>query len=447
MQSTVATAVVDGQKAGSNVEASGGAGTAIELFRKRVAASGNKVATRHKAGGVWHTQSWSDWYTASREIAGGLRSLGIGTGDRVCLLAGTRMEWMLCDVGIVMAGAVTVPIYQSNTAEQAEYIISDSDAKIVLVEDPVQLEKLLSPAIRGKLTGVLRVVLVSDVAQLEKPDARGRTTVKLEEVLPKGHGDWAWVESLAGLRSEGKKWIGANPGALEKGWAEVTPAHTFTIVYTSGTTGPPKGVVLNHGSIVFECAAIEKALPITEEDEQLLFLPLAHIFAKVLAWKSIAAGAPMAFAEGVPQLVVNMQEIRPTFMGAVPRVYEKVYVKLQASFAAKLEKPLLGNLVRWALDVGKRCSVELQAGRTPMGWLAVEQAIADKLIFSKVKATFGGRLKYFIHNSVGNLRRQGARLAYQRAALLSGLAPARRFDELHRRRAMDDRLLGPADRW
>src|SRR5262249_17021839 len=158
----------------------------------------------------------------------------------------TRPEWMYADIGILMAGGVTVPIYQSNLPHECEYIINDSGAKVVFVENPAQLEKLMAE--REKFLGVLKVVYFDSGAKLEKPDARGRTELKLDDVLTSG--DKPWVMSLAELRAEGEKWLGQHAGELEKRWAEIKPEDSFTFVYTSGTTGPPKGVVLTHKNIV-----------------------------------------------------------------------------------------------------------------------------------------------------------------------------------------------------
>jgi long-chain acyl-CoA synthetase len=370
--------------------------TAIQMFQDRVAQSGSQVAMRYKEGGAWRTLTFADWDRSARELCGGLRLLGVGEGDRVCLLASTRHEWVEADVAIVMAGAVTVPIYQSNTPEQCEYIISDSGAKVVIAEDPAQLAKLLDPDVRPKLGKVAKIILMSDEALLERADAQGRLRITLAEVLPQGHADRAWVQSFADARAAGRQWLEQSSGALEKTWEGITPDHTFTIVYTSGTTGPPKGVVLTHRCMVAECDAVGQRLPLTTEDEQLLFLPLAHIFAKLLEWVAIASGSRIAFAEGIAKLGENMKEVKPTFMGSVPRVYEKVFVKIQSNFAEKKKKAIAKLLVDWALSVGKRRSLELQAGRVPTGLLGLQVRLVDKLIFSKVQANFGGRMRFFI---------------------------------------------------
>jgi len=374
--------------------ASGGAPrSGLDLFADRVARSGGRPALQRKVHGRWKSSTWSEWDRAAREIAGGLRALGVGEGDRVALLSGTRQEWVECDVGILMAGAVTVPIYPSSTPEQCEYIITDSGSSVVVVEDPHQLDKLLVPAVRAKLAGVTRVVCIADVAYLDRPDAHGRIEPRLDDVLPPGSADRDWVGSLRDLRAAGATWLNDHVGALDEIRAAIGPDHLFSIVYTSGTTGPPKGAVLTHDNVAATATALRDLLGLGETDEQLLFLPLSHIFARILEWGAVLYGCKTSFAESIPKLVQNMQEVRPTFLGAVPRVYEKAYVKLQTSFADRRKKPVSKLLIDWAMQQGKRRSLREQGGVHQHG-LAVR--MADRLVFDKVRATFGGRLKFFL---------------------------------------------------
>jgi len=366
--------------------------TALDVFAERIAASGDRVALRRKASGTWRTSSWRDWDQAAREVAGGLIELGVQPGDRVVILANTRAEWVECDVGILMAGAATVPIYPSSTAEQSAYIIGDSGAQVVIVEDPHQLEKLYHPAVAAELAAVKTVVYMTDVADLEKPDAAGRTAPTLDDVLP-GGADRGRLLALADLRERGGGWLDGNPGKLDELRAGIGPDTAATFIYTSGTTGPPKGVILTHANLAFECEAMKDLLGLDPDDEQMLFLPLAHVFAKVLLWVSVAIGASTAFAESTAKLVGNMQEVKPTFMGAVPRVYEKAYVRIQGNFEAKRKKWLGRKIIDFALRKGRERSQRQQAGQ-PVGGFGLR--MADRLVFSKVQATFGGRIRFFI---------------------------------------------------
>ena len=365
--------------------------SAVDVFTGRVARSGSRVALKYKQAGSWRPMTWTEWDTASREIAGGLIELGVATGDRVAILAGTRLEWMLCDVGILRAGAVVVPIYPSSLPDQVEYILRDSGCGIVIAEDPHQLEKLLE--VKGSLGAVRKVILVSDRADLERPDRQGRTTVTLADVLPPGSAASDWVISLSVLRQKGAGWLDKNPERLDQVCGEIDPAQAATFIYTSGTTGPPKGVVITHANLVFECTAVENLLGIGPEDEQVLFLPLAHSFARVVAWAAIAIGASTAFAEGIPQLIANMGEVKPTFVAAVPRVFEKAYAKIQAGLEEKRQKPISRAIIDWSLAAGRDRSTRQLRGEQPGG---LRLKIADRLVFEKLRATFGGRLKFFV---------------------------------------------------
>jgi long-chain acyl-CoA synthetase len=363
---------------------------AVVMFTDRVQASTDKPVLRWKEAGTWRQASWRQWDQASRQIAGGLVALGVGKGERSCVLANTRPEWLYCDIGILMAGGVTVPIYQSNLAHECEYIINDCGAKIVFVENPQQLQKLMAE--RDKLAGVVRVIYFDAVAKLDKPDAQGRTELGLDDVIAAG--DKPWLMSLAELRAAGEIWLGEHAGELEKRWADIKADDSFTFVYTSGTTGPPKGVVLTHKNIVWECDSMREVLPVDETDEQLLFLPMAHIFAKILEWTSIAKGSRIAFAESIAKIKDNLGEVRPTFMCAVPRVLEKVYLGILGNRNAS--PPTKQRIFDWAFSVGKQVSHYKQRHQpVPLG-LTLKNRVATRLVFQKIQAVLGGRIRFLV---------------------------------------------------
>jgi len=364
--------------------------TYVAMFNERVRESGDRTALKTKKEGVWEDISWNQWSSLSRQVAAGLIELGMSTGDKVNIQSNTRYEWVVSDIGILVGGGVTVPIYQSNTAEQCQYIIADSDARFVFVEDPIQVEKLLQ--VRDQIPNVQKVITFSENATLPAPNDKGRTAIALDDVVSSE--DAEWIVSFDQLLTAGKKAL-ANGGddEINKRCEGITSDDLCTIVYTSGTTGNPKGVTLTHGNFAFEANAV-LILGIGPADCQLLFLPLAHIFAKVMVAAFVKSGAITAFAEGILQAVGNMQEIQPTIVASVPRVYEKVYTKVMAGAAQA--GGVKQKLVNWACSVGEEICAAHTAGKNPGISLRIRHNIAMKLVGSKVHAIFGGRIQQFV---------------------------------------------------
>ncbi len=335
--------------------------TAVEMWQRRVAKTAAGPAFRHFVGEGWKTISYAEADATARQIAAGLVAAGVVPGDRVCLLAQTRVEWALCDVAILLAGGVTVPIYASNTAEQCEFIVRDCGAKIVIVEDATQRDKLLP--LRDRLFTVTQIVQIVEEA-----------------------GGGNLVRSLTALRDDGRRWLEAQKGAgALDGHAEtVGPDSMFTIVYTSGTTGTPKGVVLTHENLTSSVCSAVRAMQVNAGDEQYLFLPLAHILARQTIWVGFEAGYVTTFSRGTNQIKEDLVAVRPTFMAGVPRIYEKFYAGVSAALAQGTG--LKRRLADWALRSGRAHAASLRAGEHPGGpghWLA------DKLVLSKLRARLG----------------------------------------------------------
>jgi long-chain acyl-CoA synthetase len=358
---------------------------AIDLWSDRVKKDADRVAFKHKADGAWQSTTWGQSDAAAREVAAGLAAAGIAPGDKVCILSQSRLEWMLCDVGILLCGGVPVPIYASNTSEQCAFIVRDAGARAVIVEDAAQLEKML--AVRPHLSPPPQLIFVDGDAVLERPDAKGRTHVRIADVRPVGD---AQVCSLTELRERGRAWQASNAGVLEDRTKFVSADTMFTIIYTSGTTGTPKGALLSHRNLTSAMASACRAMTLFREDEQLLFLPMAHVLGRELAWVAVQGGITTWFAESIAKLKDNLMEARPTYMAGVPRVFEKFYAGVQA--ALKKGSPIKLKLVDWALGVGRRVAATLLKGNGsgPLGFsLSLERAIADKLVFSKLRARLG----------------------------------------------------------
>jgi long-chain acyl-CoA synthetase len=336
--------------------------TAVEMWRRRVAQSPSRPAFSYFAGGAWKAMTFAEAEVAVREIAAGLVAGGVVPGDRVCLLAQTRVEWALCDVAILLAGGVTVPIYASNTAEQCEFIIRDAGAKLVIVEDDAQRDKVLP--LRDRLFTVTRLI------QIDRADGDG------------AGGDF--VQSLAALRGAGRSWLGGHARELDAHAETVGPESMFTIVYTSGTTGTPKGVVLTHDNLTASICSNVRAMRLGESDVQYLFLPLAHILARQTVWAGFEVGFTTAFSRGTNQIREDLGAVRPTFMAAVPRVFEKFYAAVTVGL--KQGSSLKQSLAAWGLRTGMAHAAALRAGK-PAGGLG--HWLADKLVLSKLRARLG----------------------------------------------------------
>ena len=342
----------------------------VDIFHHRVESTPDADAMYGRQNGQWYTLTWRESAARVRKIACGLLSLGQERAGRVAILSGTRPEWVLADLGILAAAGATTTIYPSNTPEECAYILSDSGTVFCFAENLVQVGKLLE--IRADVPAVQRVILIDGAAPAGEP----------------------WVITLAELEAAGSAWDAGHPGEYERVSGSVTREDLATLIYTSGTTGKPKGVMLAHDNWVFEGEAIAEMALLRDDDKQYLFLPLAHSFAKVLEIGFIITGAPTAIDGSIDDLVENLGVVKPTVMGAVPRIFEKVYNKVVTG--AREAGGLKYKIFTWAVAVGRKVSALRQKGQEPGGLLALKHKIADKLVFSKLKARFGGRIRYFV---------------------------------------------------
>ena len=322
-------------------------------------------------GKEWRSLTWSETGSRVRAIASGLRALGLAEEERVAILAGTRLEWILADLGILCAGGATTTIYPSSTAEECTYILKDSQTTIVFAENDGQVKKLLEQ--RAELPTLKKVVVIE------------------------GSGDGDWVVTLAQLEEQGRAFDTLHPEAYEKVISAVRTDSLATLIYTSGTTGKPKGVELTHDCWLYEAEGIDALGLIKAEHRQYLWLPLAHAFGKVLEVAQIRIGFCTAVDGRIDKLIENLAVVKPTFVAAVPRIFEKVYNKVVAG--AKEAGGLKLKIFHWAFKVGREVSRLRQSGKEPSGLLGIKYAIATKLVFSKLQARFGGKLQYFISGS------------------------------------------------
>lgn len=352
----------------------------IRMMEARVQRTPDLPALRCKLQGVWRTWTWLDWLRMGQGIAAALITrLGVARGDRVALVAPSSLEWALCDLGIALTGAVSVPIYPSSTPTQAAYVLRDSGATVAIVAHAGDI-----PGLRGLEHGV-------------------QTWVALA-----GRGD-ADVTPFEQLQADGAAALAATTPRLAELAAAIDLADPFTIVYTSGTTGTPRGVVLSHRNLVYEAWAIKNVIAADRSDEQLMVLPLAHVFARHLLWGAVEQGAVTAFVPGGPDHVAALdaafQEVAPTFMGAVPRFYDRFYAEVQGDIRRA------GAITQAAFDrcmaVGRKVSQCRQRGQAVPGALALKMNLADRLFFARIRKQFGGRLRFFVSGGAP-LRREVA---------------------------------------
>ena len=364
--------------------------TLLSIFAAQVERSPRRTALRYRSGGIWRKRTWREWRDSARELASALCAYGVEPGDRVAILSHTRIHWALADLGILHASAATVPIYPTLLPDMVGAILSDSGARIVIVEDPVQLAKIVHPD-AGALPALERAIVIDRVSRLERPDEVGRLDVAVADVL--GANPLA-VSTFDEALELGRARIEERPSELDEVARRVGPDTLAAIYYTSGTSGEPKGVRLTHDNFVFETAELRDLMPVGPSDEQLLFLPLAHIVAKLTVMLQLRVGFVTSFAASMEQAADDCAEVRPTFIVGVPRVYEKIQ-------EAVVEIGARGGDVQqrvfaWALETGRRVSELRRRGGEPGALLSLQHRSAERLVFSKVKERLGGRIRFML---------------------------------------------------
>ncbi|HEY7722757.1 MAG TPA: long-chain fatty acid--CoA ligase [Pedococcus sp.] len=341
------------------------------LFRDRVEQTPNAEAFRFARGDEWVSVTWSEVREVAYRMAAGLIALGIGPEDRVAVASSTRYEWALADLSVMCAGGATTTIYPTTMSTDVAFILSNSDCRVVFAEDDAQVAKLRER--RADIPAVTRIVTFD------------------------GSGDGDWVISLADLEKLGTDLLATNPSAVDDRIDALTPERLATIIYTSGTTGRPKGVRLTHDAWTYEAAAVDAIDILHPDDLQYLWLPLAHVFGKVLLTLPLQMGFPTAIDGRIDKIVDNLAVVKPTFMGAAPRIFEKAYGRITMMVAE--EGGVKAKLFAWAIGVGREVAEMRARGQEPTGMLARKFALADKLVLHKVRARFGGRVRFFISGS------------------------------------------------
>jgi long-chain acyl-CoA synthetase len=338
------------------------------LFLDRVAKSPSSEAFRYPKGDAWESITWQQAGDRVEALAAGLLSLGLESEQRVGIVSGTRYEWILADLAVMCAAGATTTVYPSTNAEDTAYILSDSESRFVFAEDDEQLAKLRER--KNELPHLAKVVTFDGTA------------------------DGDWVISLDQLAELGAAYLAEHPGVIADKAAAISPEQLATLIYTSGTTGRPKGVRLRHESWVYEGESIRVQNILDESDLQFLWLPMAHSFGKVLLSAQLACGFASAVDGRVEKIVDNCATVKPTFMGAAPRIFEKAYGRIQTMQAA--EGGAKEKIFNKAFEVGLKVESLKREGKSVPLLLKLQHGLFDKLVFSKVRERFGGRVRFFI---------------------------------------------------
>jgi long-chain acyl-CoA synthetase len=310
------------------------------------------------------TQEFGD---GVKHLALGLRALGFAAGQKLCVLSENRPAWTMTDFATLCAGGLTVPIYTTLVPEQIRYIVDDSDAVIVVVSNADHWKKV--EPLRAGLTKVKHYITFAEEAP-------------------------AGVLTLKEVMDKGKAMAAAQPGLFDELVARVKPGDEATLIYTSGTTGVPKGVILTHDNLVSNIKTAAGLIEFTEKDTALSFLPLSHILERMVMFTYIYRGCTVAYAESVEAVAQNLLEVRPHLMVSVPRVFEKIYTKVMDQVLAS--PALRRKIFFWALKVGKAYGALKIDGKPIPGGLSLRHALAAKLVFSKIIAKTGGRVRLFV---------------------------------------------------
>jgi len=333
--------------------------------------TGGEAETDEEA--TWRSITYREMWDWIGDVAAGLRALGVGPDDRVCIISRTRPAWLVADLASLSLGAVSCPIYPSSEPNQAAFIINNVGAKLVFVENAQQAAKIES--IRAECPTLETLVVF---------DERGD--------LPAGIVGFDHIFDRA-------KAVENDREAWQAGWESIGRDDLATVIHTSGTTADPKGAMLTHGNLVFNYEAVTQVVDFTPEDLFLSWLPLSHIYERVAGMVvPLGRGCAIAYAEPiVERLPANMVEVQPTVMVAVPRLYERVYARVISTVESG--PAVRQRIFHWAAGLGKQKYANHLAGRSDSPWLRLQLSVADRLVFAKIRARTGGRVRYFVSGS------------------------------------------------
>jgi long-chain acyl-CoA synthetase len=344
--------------------------TLTELFTAAVERFRERECMRSRRGGQWQSLSFGDVGRRVRELTLGLHALGVKRGDKIAIWSENRPEWTIGDLASLALGAVDVPIYTTQAPDQVEYVLTNSGARAIFVSGAFLQEAV---EIRNRVPSVEFVICFD-----HSENSPGEALITAEELI-----------------DDGRALFGEQPDLYETLWKQARPDDLATLLYTSGTTGEPKGVMLSHKNLVANVLGSCRWLGLEGRDDiALTYLPFSHIFERAVIYVYLHVGTVVAFAESIDSVADNMREVRPTAMTSVPRMFEKIYARIlqkgsEAGFPRK-------QIFFWALGVGRRWSQSLEREGKPGWWLNLTHRIADALVFKKWREAVGGRIRVFI---------------------------------------------------
>jgi long-chain acyl-CoA synthetase len=326
-------------------------------------------------GERWTSVTWAETGEQVARLAAGLLALGLEPEQRVGIASGTRYEWILADLAVMCAAGATTTVYPSTNAEDTAYILSDSECRVLFAEDDEQISKIREH--RSELPHLAKVVT------FDPSTSSGRAA-----------GDGDWLIGLEDLGALGDTYLAEHDGVIRATAEKIAPDQLATLIYTSGTTGRPKGVRLTHRSWVYEGSAIQAQEILDESDLEFRWLPMAHSFGKVLLSTQLACGFAAAIDGRVDRIVDNLGVVKPTFMGAAPRIFEKAHARIVTMQAA--EGGAKEAIFKQAFKVGTAYDRAVHEGRSPGVLLTAQRRLFDRLVFAKIRDRFGGRVRFFI---------------------------------------------------
>lgn len=373
------------------------ASNVARMFLDRVERTPEREAYRFPDGAQWRSSTWRETGERVRGLAAGLIALGIEPEERVAIASTTRFEWILADLATMCAGAATTTVYPSTVSSDVAFILADSHSRIVFAEDEEQVAKLRER--RSELPALTKVVVL---------DAAGLGTAE-------SSADNGWTITLDELAALGERMLADQPGVIDERVAQIGGGNLATLIYTSGTTGRPKGVRIRHDSWTYEGAAIAALDILSLDDVQYLWLPMAHAFGKVLLTTQLQLGFSTAVDGRVDKIIDNLAVVKPTFMGAAPRIFEKAHGRIVTM--AQHEGGAKAKIFSWATGVGAEVARRKIAGQPVPRVLAAQHKVADTLVFAKIRDRFGGRVRFFISGAAA-LNEDVARWFYAAGILI-----------------------------